>query len=136
MDELNPVILYVEDDMMSREVMTLLLKRRMKFEHVYVWEDSTDFANQLATLPQKPDIIFLDIHMEPMDGFGMLEILRAHPEFAKIPIVALTASVMNEEVTLLRTKGFDGALAKPVDQRNFPDILKRLLSGEQIWRIT
>lgn len=136
MDDLNPVILYVEDDMMSREVMTLLLTRRMKFEHVYVWEDSTDFANQLTTLPQKPDIIFLDIHMEPMDGFGMLEILRANPDFAKIPVVALTASVMNEEVTLLRTKGFDGALAKPVDQRNFPDILKRLLGGEQIWRIT
>ena len=136
MDELNPVILYVEDDMMSREVMSLLLKRRMKFEHVYVWEDSTDFVNQLTTLPKKPDIIFLDIHMEPMDGFGMLEILRAHPDFAKIPVVALTASVMNEEVTLLRTKGFDGALAKPIDQRNFPDILKRLLNGEQIWRIT
>lgn len=136
MDDLNPVILYVEDDMMSREVMTLLLKRRMKFEHVHVWEDSTDFANQLTTLSQKPDIIFLDIHMEPMDGFGMLEIIRANPDFAKIPVVALTASVMNEEVTLLRTKGFDGALAKPVDQRNFPDILKRLLNGEQIWRIT
>ncbi len=136
MDELNPVILYVEDDMMSREVMMLLLKRRMKFEHVYVWEDSTDFANQLTTLPHKPDIIFLDIHMEPIDGFGMLEILRAHPDYAKIPVVALTASVMNEEVTLLRTKGFDGALAKPVDQRNFPDILRRLLNGEQVWRIT
>ncbi|MDZ4671962.1 MAG: response regulator [Phototrophicales bacterium] len=135
-DDTNPVILYVEDDTMSREVMNLLLTRRLKFEHVYIFEDSTDFAQNLTALPQKPDIIFLDIHMEPMDGFGMLEIIRAHPDYAKLPVIALTASVMNEEVTLLRTKGFDGALAKPVDQRNFPDILKRLLMGEQIWRIT
>jgi CheY-like chemotaxis protein len=62
--------------------------------------------------------------------------LRGDPAYAKIPVVALTASVMNEEVTLLRTKGFDGALAKPVDQRNFADILRRLLNGEQVWRIT
>ncbi|MDX2077895.1 MAG: response regulator [bacterium] len=138
MDELNinPVVLYVEDDPMSREVMKLLLTRRMKFDHVYILEDSTDFMTHLLALPHKPDIIFLDIHMEPMDGFGMLELIRAHPDYVKTPVVALTASVMNEEVTLLRTKGFDGALAKPVDQRNFPDILKRLLSGEQIWRIT
>lgn len=136
MDEMKPVILYVEDDPMSREVMNLLLTRRMKLTDVYIWEDSTDFANQLVTLPQKPDIIFLDIHMEPLDGFAMLDILRGDPAYAKIPVVALTASVMNEEVTLLRTKGFDGALAKPIDQRNFADILRRLLNGEQVWRIT
>ncbi len=135
-DELNPIILYVEDDTMSREVMKLLLTRRMKFDNVYIFEDSTDFKNQLLALPQKPNIIFLDIHMEPIDGFEMLEVIRGHPDYAKLPVVALTASVMNEEVTLLRTKGFDGALAKPVDQRNFPEILKRLLNGEQVWRIT
>lgn len=135
-DDLNPVILYVEDDTMSREVMKLLLTRRMKYEYVYIFEDSTDFLNQLIALPKKPHIVFLDIHMEPIDGFAMLQILRVHPDYAKLPIVALTASVMNEEVTLLRTKGFDGALSKPIDQRTFPDILKRLLNGEQIWRIT
>ncbi|PJF28784.1 MAG: hypothetical protein CUN52_11705 [Phototrophicales bacterium] len=136
MDDLNPVVLYVEDDPMSREVMNLLLTRRMKLSHVYIWDDNADFANRLASLPHKPDIIFLDIHMEPLDGFAMLDILRGDPAYAKIPVVALTASVMNEEVTLLRTKGFDGALAKPVDQRNFADILRRLLNGEQVWRIT
>ncbi|HRF96090.1 MAG TPA: response regulator, partial [Aggregatilineales bacterium] len=69
MDELNPVVLYVEDDPMSREVMKLLLTRRMKFDHVHILEDSTDFMTRLISLPEKPDIIFLDIHMEPMDGF-------------------------------------------------------------------
>lgn len=136
MDDFNPIVLYVEDDALSREVMNLLLTRRMNLSHVYIWDDNSDFFNQLASLPHKPDIIFLDIHMEPLDGFAMLDILRGDPAYAKIPVVALTASVMNEEVTLLRTKGFDGALAKPIDQRNFADILRRLLNGEQVWRIT
>lgn len=132
----NPVILYVEDDEMSREVMKLLLTRRMDVEQVYIFEDSTDFMDKLIALPNKPDIIFLDIHMEPMDGFGMLALLRAADDYKNVPVVALTASVMNEEVTLLRTQGFDGALSKPIDQRNFPEILQRLLSREKVWRIT
>jgi len=47
----------------------------------------------------------------------------------------MTASVMNEEVHRLRTCGFDGCLAKPIDFDSFPEALNRILSGEKIWRI-
>jgi CheY-like chemotaxis protein len=131
----NPVILYVEDDAKSRTIMNLLLKSRMGLPHVTIFEDSADFLTRVHALDPIPNIVFLDIHVKPYNGFEMLSMLRSDPTFKTTPVVALTASVMNEEVQQLRTMGFDGCLAKPIDLDTFPEILGRLLSGETIWRI-
>jgi CheY-like chemotaxis protein len=131
----NPVVLYVEDDAKSRKIMNLLLKSRMGLEHVTMFEDSRDFLTHLRSLRPIPNIVFLDIHVKPYNGFEMLAMLRLDPVFQRTPVVALTASVMNEEVQQLRAMGFDGCLAKPIDLNTFPEILDRLLNGETIWRI-
>jgi hypothetical protein len=49
--------------------------------------------------------------------------------------VALTASVMNEEVHKLREAGFHSVIAKPIDVDTFPDLLHRIVGGETVWRI-
>ena len=131
----QPVILYVEDDAKSRTIMNLLLKSRMGLEHVTIFEDSTDFLTHLRSLRPVPNIIFLDIHVKPYSGFEMLAMVRLDPVFHKTPVVALTARVMNEEVQQLRARGFDGCLAKPIDLDTFPEILDHILNGETIWRI-
>jgi CheY-like chemotaxis protein len=91
--------------------------------------------DKLRAMVTWPDVIFLDIHMEPIDGFEMLRQIRADASFRSTKIVALTASVMNEEVKLLRAAGFDGVLAKPLNVDAFPDALERILGGEQVWFI-
>lgn len=131
----DPVFLYFEDDALSREVMQACLTRGMGYQNVWIFEDSTDFENQLASIDAKPDVIFLDIHIEPLDGFEMLKILRQMEGYQSTRIVALTASVMNEEVKTLREAGFDGVIAKPLDYDSFPRVLKRILDGEQVWHI-
>jgi two-component system, cell cycle response regulator DivK len=130
-----PAVLYVEDDRQSRKLMRMLLQDRMNLPNVTILENSENFMMRVEALDPKPDIIFLDIHMEPYDGFQMLEILRGLPWTASIPIIALTASVMNEEVHKLKVSGFNGCLAKPIDLATFPDVMKRILAGETIWRI-
>jgi CheY-like chemotaxis protein len=128
-------ILYVEDDPMSRMVMQMLLKGRMQLEHVTIFEDSSDFMNKAAAIVPPPDVIFLDIHMQPLDGFEMLKLLRTTATFDNTPVVAMTASVMNEEVAKLQTSGFDGCIAKPIDKNSFPQLLDRILQGEKVWSI-
>jgi CheY-like chemotaxis protein len=127
-------ILYVEDDPRSRKVMQMIASD-IGLSNLIIFEDSTDFKVKVTALDPKPDLIFLDIHMSPHSGFEMLEILRQSKQFDGVPIVAMTASVMNEEVHRLRTCGFDGCLAKPIDFDTFPEALQRILSGEKIWRI-
>ena len=131
----EPVILYVEDDPQSRKLMNMLLKGRMKLPHVTILEDSQDFLAVVEALDPKPDIILLDIHIRPFDGFEMLSILRGLPWADNTPIVALTASVMNEEVQKLQNMGFNGCLAKPIDLETFPNTLQQIIDGETIWRI-
>ena len=98
-----PAVLYVEDDRQSRKLMLMLLSDRMKLPNVTILEDSENFLAHIDALDPKPDVIFLDIHMEPLSGFEMLQILRAQAWAKDTPIIALTASVMNEEVQRLRT---------------------------------
>jgi CheY-like chemotaxis protein len=73
--------------------------------------------------------------VQPYDGFEMLQMIRQRTRFNDTPVVALTASVMNEEVQKLRQAGFNGCLAKPIDMNTFPDTLNRILLGESIWRV-
>lgn len=131
----DPVILYFEDDILSREVMRACLTRGMGYKNVWIFEDSTDFENRLNEVAAKPDIIFLDIHIEPIDGFAMLKQLRQSETYQSTKVIALTASVMNEEVKLLKDAGFDGVIAKPLDYDTFPNVLHRILKGEQVWHI-
>lgn len=131
---LNPVLLYVEDEPRSRKVMQMITSD-MGLSDVIIFEDSTDFRARVSALNPKPDVIFLDIHMKPYTGFEMLAMLREMRQFDGIPVVAMTASVMNEEVQQLRSAGFDGCLAKPIDMDTFPDTLQRIMNGELIWRI-
>ncbi len=131
----DQVILYFEDDALSREVMQTCLTRGMGYRNVWIFEDSTDFENRLNSIGMKPDVIFLDIHIEPLNGFEMLTLIRQSEAYQSTKVVALTASVMNEEVKTLREAGFDGVIAKPLDYDAFPGVLKQILRGEQVWHI-
>ena len=131
----HPAVLYVEDDMMSRMVMKMLLEQQMQLANLEIFEDSKNFEANLDELPFVPDLIFLDIHMVPLSGFEMLQVLRERDETRDCPIVALTASVMNEEVEQLKQAGFNGVIPKPIDIDTFPSLMQRILEGEEIWRI-
>ena len=128
--------LYVEDDPLSRQVMQMIMGNGMGVTNLSIFEDSTDFMSRLKALQAHPDIILLDVHVRPYGGLDMLQMLRADPEYIKTRVVALTASVMNEEIELLRTSGFDGAIGKPLSVSTFPELVGRIMAGESVWYIS
>jgi len=127
--------LYVEDDPVSREAMRMIVQQVMKVP-IVILENSGDFMKGLQDLPDCPKLILLDIHMQPYDGFELLALLRAVPQYSNIPVAAVTASVMNEEIEKLRAAGFNGAIAKPFSMRTLPDLLRRLENHELVWNVT
>lgn len=60
------------------------------------------------------DIIFMDITMPEMDGITAAEIIRKNPKYSKIPIYALSASTMPDDIEKCRRAGMNGHIAKPV----------------------
>lgn len=129
------VVLYVEDEIRSRKVMRMAASD-MGIETLVMFEDSVDFLARAEALQPRPDLVFLDIHVQPYSGFEMLRLLRESPQFDGVPVVAMTASVMNEEIAQLRSAGFDSCLAKPIDLDYFPALVQQILDGESVWRIT
>ncbi len=131
----QPVFLYIEDDPLSREIMAMMIQT-LGFSDLTMFDSSEKFMDRIEALPSLPDVIFLDIHMKPHNGFEMLEALRLHPILASRRIIAVTASVMNEEVARLRSAGFDGAIGKPLDYEHFASLVEKVLNGERVWHIT
>jgi two-component system sensor histidine kinase TorS len=127
--------LYVEDDPFSREIMNVAMTATMGVKTLTMFEDSANFMERLQALPQRPDLIMLDIHLEPHSGIDLLKMIREDGMYENATVVALTASVMNEEVQILKSSGFDGAIAKPVDVETISHLIKRILGGERVWHI-
>jgi CheY-like chemotaxis protein len=127
---------YIEDDPLSREIMEKILLRLMKVERVLILEDSEAFLEKLKTMQPLPDVILLDIHVKPYTGFEMLAALRKDPAFANAIIIALTASVMSDEIEQLRVAGFDSTIAKPLDVRTFPELMEKVVQRQSVWHIS
>jgi len=132
----QPVIVYVEDDQPSIGVMKAVVEKVMGLPKLHILSSSADFIEQVKQLGVQPDIFLLDIQMDPYDGFDLLVMLRNEPQYEHSKVVALTASVTNEEVSLLKKGGFDGAIAKPLNIELFPHLIARILKCEQVWYVT
>jgi len=135
MSQTPPVFLYIEDDPASRKVMEFLITRILGAQ-IVLFEDTRDFLERLLALPVLPTVIFVDIHIEPLDGYDVLRTMRAVKELQSIPIIAMTASVTGEDVSQVKDAGFDGLVGKPIKAQVFPNLLKRILIGEKVWFVS
>ena len=81
---------------------------------------------RLAT-ERKPDLILMDIQLPGINGIEALRVLRANPETATIPAVAVTASVMQQDRKHITEAGFDGYIGKPINLKEFLDTIRNML---------
>ena len=84
---MNKIVLVVDDDVTSLKLATGILEKEYR---VAAAVSGTMAFKYLEN--NKPDLILLDINMPDMDGFEVMEKLKANPEYAKIPVIYLTAS--------------------------------------------
>ena len=131
----KPILVYVEDDENSILVMKMVVERVMGLPGLFVLQSRSDFVNQVKELDVVPDIFLLDIQMKPYGGKELLSMLRDDPQFKKSKVIAHTASVTSAEISLLKSGGFNGAIAKPLNIDVFPSLISRIMSGEQVWHI-
>jgi two-component system cell cycle response regulator DivK len=81
---------------------------------------------KLAT-DNKPDLILMDIHLPGMNGIEALGVLRADPTTASIPVIAVTASVMQQDRKLITDAGFEAYVGKPINLKEFLDAVRGML---------
>lgn len=74
-----------------------------------------------------PHLILLDINLPGMDGFEALARLREDGKSCAIPVVAVTASAMPDQVKRIKNAGFDDCLTKPINLQRFVAVVNELL---------
>ena len=106
-------VLVIDDSKtIRRTAETLLAKEGCE---VFTAVDGFDALSKIAD--HQPDIVFVDIMMPRLDGFGVIEQLRASPETQDLPIIVISAKELtNEEARklkesvafIMKKQGFDG----------------------------
>lgn len=120
-------ILLIEDNPTNLELMTYLLKA---FGHATCSAADGEAGVQLA-LETSPDLILCDIALPKLDGFGVVQRLKAEPAMAAVPVIAVTASAMVGERDKIIAAGFDGYISKPITPETFVSEVESYLSAKR-----
>jgi len=76
-----------------------------------------------------PALILMDIHLPGMSGIEALKALRVEAATASIPVIAITASVMQESLREVMAAGFDDLIEKPINVLGFLDKVRSLIGA-------
>jgi two-component system cell cycle response regulator DivK len=78
---------------------------------------------------RKPDLVLMDIQLPGINGIEAFRQIRGDPDTARIPVVALTASVTPTDRSQITAAGFDAFIGKPINLKEFVETVKRLVAG-------
>jgi two-component system, OmpR family, response regulator len=74
----------------------------------------------------RPDLILLDIMMEPMDGWETLEKIKANPETRNLPVLMFSAKKITPDEALEHSLNIEDFVSKPVNPAQLLDAIKRI----------
>lgn len=111
------LILIVEDNEKNMK----LARDVLRFNGFRTVEATSGEDALLMAREHLPDLVLMDIALPGIDGVEAARQLRAAPATAAIPIVALTASVMETDRARFVDAEFAGLIAKPINVLRFPE---------------
>ncbi|MBI3376545.1 MAG: response regulator [Betaproteobacteria bacterium] len=122
-------VLLVEDNEVNRMVARSTLVK-LGFEVV----EAVDGTKAVDAATQNTfDIVLMDMHMPVMDGLEATQAIRARePADRRVPIIAMTANVMQEARQACKDAGMDDFLPKPFVRAELLRILELWLTGKSI----
>lgn len=121
-------ILVVDDE---RDIVEII--RELLEGDEYSTVAAYDGQQALELIGREPiHLVILDIKMPVIDGFGVIETLRAIPSLAKTPIVVLTATQMIQDITdRLKGFGIQICLSKPFEPKDLLAAVAEALKSER-----
>jgi two-component system cell cycle response regulator DivK len=123
-------VLVVEDNVSN----FVLIARMLGYMGIHCeWKTSGYEVVEYADTLPRLDLILMDIRLPYEDGYGALKKIRSSPTLQNTKVIAVTAEASPEQMSKSKSSGFDGFLGKPLDPDRFPEQIKRILAGEQVW---
>ena len=125
-DHPDHTVLYVEDHAANVRLMERILWRTTDFS--LITAPDAERGLHLART-HRPDIILMDINLPGMNGFEAFERLRTCEETRRIPVVALSANAMTDDIEKAAQAGFVDYLTKPFQVQELLALLKRCVGA-------
>jgi two-component system cell cycle response regulator DivK len=90
---------------------------------------SAEAALELLEKEARPDLVLMDVQLPGMDGLSLVRLLKADPQTAAIPIIAISAHAMSRDIEQARAAGCVDYITKPItdDPFTFLERLARVL---------
>lgn len=117
-------ILYIEDNLSNIKLVSHILARQTHINLITAHEAELGLA--LAS-KYCPELILLDINMPGLNGYQVLSILQADEQLKDIPVIAVTANAMLQDIERGKTAGFSDYLSKPLDISHFVKIIEHYI---------
>ena len=123
----NELILIVEDNDKNRKLMRDVLQfKGYRLAEAETGEDGVRLARELH-----PDLVLMDIQLPGINGITAFRQIRDDPTTAAIPVIAVTASAMNQDRQTIMAAGFDGYQSKPLNVKGFIEAVRQILEGKR-----
>ena len=120
-------VLVVEDNERNRKVVRIVLNAQG-----YEVLEATNADEALEILrADTPDLILMDIGLPGMSGDELTRQIKAAPEWAHLPIIALTAHAMKGEREQFLDAGCDDYISKPIDTHVLVDLVQNYLPKDK-----
>ncbi|GFM38595.1 hybrid sensor histidine kinase/response regulator [Desulfovibrio psychrotolerans] len=117
--------LLVEDNLINQHVAREVLAS--EGIHVTIADNGRKALEHLASATF--DVVLMDLQMPEMDGFEATRIIRKSPEYDHLPIIAMTAHVMDEDRHLALKTGMNDYVTKPIERRVLFSVLRKWLGA-------
>ena len=121
-------ILLAEDNALNAEIATVILTQAgFVVKHV---EDGAKCVAELRAMPIGTyDVVLMDVQMPNMDGYAATKAIRELQDArAKIPVIAMTANVYDEDKQRAFASGMTGFIAKPLNIKTMLQVLSEQLN--------
>ena len=120
--EIAPNILHVEDDMLGRKVVKVLLKRECNVTSIEDGETALHMVKK-----EKYDLVLMDINLRGISGIDTAKAIRTIPGYENTPIVAVTAYAMVGDKEEFIRNGCSHYLSKPFTKENLIKVIQEAL---------
>lgn len=121
-------VIYIEDNPANLKLVTQALAR---MPQVRMLSAPSPLQGLELINSQLPDLILLDINMPEMDGYQLQSILSSSKRTAHIPVIAVTANAMPDDVKKGKQAGFDEYVTKPINIKQLIGLVNKYLGGER-----
>jgi CheY-like chemotaxis protein len=120
-------ILLVEDDTVDAMTVKRALKEINVVNPLVRHENGEEAIEYLRDAGnEKPCIILLDLNMPVMNGIEFLHVIKADDQLRRLPVIVLTTSEEQQDKINSFNMSVAGYIAKPVDYRQFVDVMRSI----------